>query len=211
VVPDVNSALERAGMTNEVTASLELFHKRIMAAPTAEDLWSLQAHLLAVGSADALHARRVAGEFHKCLRCFQSKVASRSASRWGAVLETASVTSVGVQEMLTRQEAPLKRLLASGVTALLEVAAASKNVEAWETEASLMYYDVGWYLYAELWDVSLLSNPDLSEEERKSTVDQLLKPVIDSQVSDTARSALIVGLFQVLLSARMAALLKPKK
>lgn len=195
-------------MTQELTKTLDSTLKRILTAPTVEDLWSLQAILLAVGSEDALHARRVAGEFHKCLRCFESKVASRSASRWGAVLETASVTSVGVQEMLARQEAPLKRLLASSVTALLEVAAAAKNVEAWETEAALMYYDVGWYVYGELWDVSLLTNPNLSEEERRSTVDQLLQPVMDSQVADAAKSALIVGLFQVLLSARMAPLLK---
>ncbi len=198
-------------MTQEVTKTLDLALKRIMIAPTVEDLWSLQADLLALATEDALHARRVAGEFHKCLRCFESKAASRSASRWGAVLETASVTSVSVQEMLARQEAPLKRLLASSVTALLEVAAAAKNVEAWETEAALMYYDVGWYVYGELWDVSLLTNPNLSAEERKATVDQLLRPVIDPEVADAAKSALIVGLFQVLLSARMAPLLKQDK
>lgn len=117
------------------------------------------------------------------------------------------MTSVGIQEMIAEQEDPLKRIFASGVTAMLEVGAAVKNVQAWEVEASLMYYDVAWYLYGELWDVSLAARPELSLKERQGFIDQLLKPVIDPKVADTVKAALLVRLFQVALVARIWPLL----
>jgi len=84
----------------------------------------------------------------------QSKKASRSASRQGAALGTAAVASISLQETFAAQNDPLRGLLASGLTAMLEVASALRSAEAWEVEASLMYYDLAWYLYGELWDVS---------------------------------------------------------
>jgi len=175
---------------------------RILTSPTPGDLWQLQATLLAIGGETAHRAREVAGMFHSCLRNLESKIASRSASRWGAVLETASVSSVSLQEMLAEQEDPLKRLLASGVTALLEIGAAAKNVQAWEVEAALIYDDMAWYLYGELWDISQGMRPELPPAERQAHMDQLLKPILDPKVADTAKSALLIRLFQVVLAAR---------
>lgn len=194
-------------MIESVTSSLSSTLRRILTTPTPDDLWHIQAELLTIGGEVARQAREVAGEFHSCLRDLESKIASRSASRWGAILETASVTSVGLQEMIAEQEDPLKRILASGVTALLEVGAAAKNVEAWEVEASLMYYDVAWYLYGELWDISTTARPDLSAQERRTYIDQLLKPAVDPDVSDATKSALLVRLFQAVLAARVWPLL----
>jgi hypothetical protein len=194
-------------MTEVVLSSLHSTLSRILAKPTPDDLWQLQGDLLALGGEAAERARAVAGEFYRCLRSLESKIASRSASRWGAVLETAAVTSVGLQEMIAEQTDPLKRLLSSGITGLLEVAAATKNVRAWEVEASLMYYDVAWYLYGELWAVSAATRPGLSSEERQALVERLLKPLLDRDVNDAARSALLVWLFQVTLAARMWPLL----
>jgi len=125
----------------------------------------------------------------------------------GAVLETAAVSSVGLQEMLAEQENPLRRLLASGVTAALEVAAAVKNVEAWEVEASLVYHDVAWCLYGELWEVSL-SHPEMSHDERRTLMDQLLKPVLDPTIENSVKSAVLVRFFQIVLTARLLPLLK---
>jgi len=180
---------------------------RILISPNPEDLWQLQTALLATGGESALQAREVAGEFYSFLRDLESKIASRSASRWGAVLETASVTSVGLQEMLAEQADPLKRLLASSVTAMLEIGAAVKNVQAWEVESSLVYYDVAWHLYGELWDVSLSARPELPSEERVAMIDQLLGPIADTEVDDAAKSALLVRLFQIALTARLLPLL----
>lgn len=194
-------------MTEAPTSNLSSALERILTTPTPDDLWQLQAELLPQGGEAAHKAREVAGEFHSFLRDLEGKIASRSASRWGAVLETASVTSVGLQEMLAEQEDPLKRLLSSGVTAMLEVAAAMKNVEAWEVEASLVYYDVAWYLYGELWEVLAAARPDLSAAERRGMIDSLLGPALDREGDGTAKSVLLIQLFQIILVARMRPLL----
>lgn len=180
---------------------------RILAAPTVADLWDLQADLLAIGGDQAERARKVAGAFHGCLRSLESKVASRNASRWGAALATASVTSVSIQEALAEQEKALRRLFASGVTALLEIASAVKSVQAWEVEASLMYYDAAWCVYGELWDISVLRSPALDKAQRKEIIDNLLAPVINPDIGDATKSALMIALFKVILAERMQPLL----
>ncbi|HUT94285.1 MAG TPA: hypothetical protein VMY37_32800 [Thermoguttaceae bacterium] len=195
-------------MTETSTTSLASALQRILTTPTPDELWRVQAELLAVGTDAALKAREVAGEFHSFLRDLESKVASRSASRMSAILTTASVSSVGLQEMLAEEENPLRRLFASGVTAMLEVAGAMKGVEAWEVEASLVYYDVAWYLYGELWETSLASRPDLSDDDRKTLLDKLLGPALDPDVDATVKSAVLVRFFQIALAARMWPLLR---
>ena len=115
-------------MTGTSPSTLTSIVERILTAPTPDDLWELQAGLLAAGGDLAEKAREVAGQFHGFLRDLESKVASRGASRMAAVLETAAVSSVGLQEMLAEGEDPMRRLLASGVTAMLEVAAATKTL-----------------------------------------------------------------------------------
>ena len=180
---------------------------RILSAPTPEDVWLLQKDLLALGGDSAKRAREVAGAFYNCLRNIESKSASRSASRQGAVLGTAAVATVSLEETFAAQEDPLRRLLASGLTALLEVGSAIKNAQAWEVEASLLYHDLAWYLYGELWDVSLLARPELSVEQRRACTDLLLQPILSGEATDATRSALLVRLFQVVLAARMWPLL----
>jgi len=195
-------------MTETSGSSLRSALERILTKPTPDDLWQLQAELLALGTDAAQEAREVAGQFHSFLRDLESKVASRSASQMSAILTTASVSSVGLQEMLAEEEDPLRRLFASGVTAILEVAGAMKGVEAWEVEAALVYYDVAWYLYGELWEVSRTSLPELSHAERTALFDQLLKPVLDSDIEGAAKSAVLVRFFQVVLAARILPLLR---
>jgi hypothetical protein len=141
----------------------------------------------------------------------ESKRASRSASRRGAALGTAAVASVGLQEMFAAQKDPIRSLLASGVTAMLEVGSAVKSAEAWEVEASLLYYDMAWYLYGELWAVSLAARPDLSTDQRRAHAELLLQPVLDPDVADATKSALLIRLFQVVLAARMWPLLNGVK
>ncbi|MFL6194348.1 MAG: hypothetical protein ACJ75H_09275 [Thermoanaerobaculia bacterium] len=194
-------------MTDPVLASLKSSLERILTDPAAEDVWQLQKDLLALGGEAAQRAREVAGAFHGSLRSLQSKRASRSASRQGAALGTAAVASVGLQETFAAQEDPLRGLMASGVTALLEVGSAFKGAQAWEVEASLLYFDHAWYLYGELWDVSLAAQPQLSPAERQSCTDMLLKPLLDPEGADAAKAALLVRLFQVVLAARMWPLL----
>ena len=181
---------------------------RILAEPTPADLWTLQKVLLAMGGDKAGSARRVARAFHDCLRNLDSKTASRSASRWGAVLGTAAVSSVGVQEMLAEQDDPLRRLLASGVAAGLEVGASLKTAQAWEVEARLMYDEMAWFLYEELWEISRASRPGLAPAERLTQIDLLIGPVLDPEVAENAKAALLVHLFQAALAARVMPLIK---
>jgi hypothetical protein len=198
-------------MSQVSRSSLETTLKRVLTAPTPDDLWKLQADLLELGGELAQRAREVAGAFHSCLRDLESKIKSRNASRWGAVLATAAVSSVGLQEMIAEQEDPLQRLFASGVTAMLEIGSATKNVQAWEVEAALMYYDLAWYLYGELWEVSQANQAELSKKARRVYLDQLLKPVLDPATPEAIKSALLIRLFQVVLAARMQPLLDQSK
>lgn len=190
-----------------MVAGLRPILERILTAPTAEDVWQIQKDLLAIGGEAARQAREVAGAFHSCLRNMQSKRASRSASRQGAALGTAAIASVGLQETFAAQEDPLKGLLASSVTAMLDIGSALKGAQAWEVEASLLYYDIAWYLYGELWDVSLTAQPELSPDQRRASTDLLLEPLLDPHVADAIKSAVLVRLFQVVLAARMWPLL----
>ncbi|HEY2295436.1 MAG TPA: hypothetical protein VGM86_32435 [Thermoanaerobaculia bacterium] len=194
-------------MSESMVAGLRPILERILTNPTAEDVWRIQKDLLAIGGEAPAQARAVAGAFHSCLRNMQSKRASRNASRQGAALGTAAIASVGLQETFAAQEDPLKGLLASSVTAMLDVGSALKIAQAWEVEASLMYYDIAWYLYGELWDVSLTARPELSPDQRRAATDLLLEPVLDPSVADATKSAVLVRLFQVVLAARMWPLL----
>jgi hypothetical protein len=194
-------------MTETSRANLSAALQRILTTPTPDDLWDVQAELLALGGDAADKAREVAGRFHSFLRDLESKVASRSASQMSAILTTASVSSVGLQEMLAEEEDPLRRLFASGVTAMLEVAGAMKGVEAWEVEAALVYYDVAWYLYGELWEMSLAGRPDLDHRHRKALLDQLLRPVFDAEIDGAVKSAVLVRFLQIALTARLWPLL----
>jgi hypothetical protein len=177
-----------------------------MVEPTPADLWQLQKALLIVDGAPAARARVVARAFHGCLRNLESKAASRNASRWGAVLGTAAVGSVSVGEIADAQESALGRLLQSGVPAMLEVGSALKSAQAWEVEAGLVYDDLAWFLYDELWDVSATARPELSPSERGGQIDLLLDPLLDAAVPDGDRAAIVVNVFRAVLAARLVPL-----
>ncbi|NIM95884.1 MAG: hypothetical protein GTO18_19465 [Anaerolineales bacterium] len=182
--------------------------KRILTMPDPEDLWLLQAELLERDDETSRTALKVAGAFHSFLRNLESKSASHEASRWGAILATAAVSSIGLQEVLAEQQHRMRRLIESGVSGLLEVGAAVKHTEAWEVESSLVYYEVAWYLYGELWDISVTTDGELFSAERRDYVDKLVSPAVDPNLDDALRSALLVLLFQTALAARMLPLLE---
>lgn len=179
---------------------------RILVEPTPADLWQLQKALLVIGGEPAGRARAVARAFHACLRNLESKSASRTASRWGAVLGTAAVASVSVDEMADRREGPLSRLLQSGVPAMLEVGSALKSAQAWEVEAGLIYDDLAWFLYDELWEVSATVRPEISPSERRAQIDLVLDPLLDADVPDAERAAIVVDVFRAVLAAQLVPL-----
>ena len=193
-------------MSETSLAAARAAFDRIMVEPAPADLWELQKVLLVIGDEPAARARMVAREFHGFLRSLESKSASRSASRWGAVLGTAAVGSVSVGGMADEQEDALEGLLKSAVPALLEIGAALKSAQAWEVEAGLIYDDLAWFLYDELWDVSATARPDLSPEERRDQIEIVLDPLLDAGSSDDDRAILVVNVFRAVLAARLVPL-----
>jgi len=181
--------------------------ERILANPTPDELWEFQKALLVVDGPEAARARDVARAFHSCLRTLESKKASRTASRWGAVLGTAAVASVSLPELRDRQERELGDLLEHALPAVLEVGAALRTAEAWEIEAGLIYDEFAWFLYAELWDISLKVRTDLTAVERRQHIDQILDPLLDPDLPDKDRATLVVDVFRSVLAARVLPLL----
>jgi hypothetical protein len=194
-------------VTADAVATARSALERVLSEPMPADLWALQKALLVIGSRRAARARAVARAFHACLRTLESKAASRGASRWGAVLGTAAVGSVSLTEMLGRQEGALERLLQSGVPAMLEIGSAVRSAQAWEIEARLVYDEFAWFLYDELWDVSLAARPGLSPAERRDEIDSVLDPLLAPAVPDSDRAKLVVNVFKAVLAARLVSTL----
>lgn len=193
-------------MTETAVAGAKAAFERILIEPVPADLWELQRALLVIGTEQASRARGVARAFHACLRNLESKSASRAASRWGAVLGTAAVGSVSVGEMGNTREAALQGLVHGALPAALEIGAAAKSAQAWEVEAGLVYDDLAWFLYDELWDISATTRPDLSSSERGDQVAQVVDPLLDGTVPDGDRAALAVSVFTTVLAARLVPL-----
>ena len=191
--------------TAQAAAPAREVFERILVDPTPDELWALQKALLALDAEDeaVARARATARAFHACLRTLDSKSASRRASRWGAGLGTAAVGAVSAGEVDPEQQSALRRLM----PALLEVGAAVKTAEAWEVEAGLVYDDLAWFLYDELWTVSTDARADLSTDARREEIDRLIDPLLDAGVPDADKAALVVSLFRAVLAARVVPLL----
>jgi hypothetical protein len=194
-------------MIDPVPADLRSSLARLLSNPTPDDLWQFQKALLVVGGPEAARARGVARAFQSCLRTLESKSASRTASRWGAVLGTASVASVSLPEMLSRQDRGLSELLEGALPAVLEIGAAMQSAQAWEIEAGLVYDEFAWFLYEELWDISLSVRTELTPIERRQRIDEVLDPLLDSALPDKDRATLVVDIFRSVLAARVLPLL----
>lgn len=194
-------------MIDSAPAALRSSLARILANPTSDDLWQFQKALLVVDRPEAARARGVARAFQSCLRTLESKSASRTASRWGAVLGTAAVASVSLPEMRNRQERGLGELMERALPAVLEVGAAIQSAQAWEIEAALIYDEFAWFLYEELWDISLGVRTELTAVERRQRIDQVLDPLLDVDFPDKDRATLVVDIFRSVLAARVLPLL----
>jgi hypothetical protein len=195
--------MSKTDATDTLVDDLPATFERVVADPTPEDLWALQKTLLTIGGADAARLRAVARAFHACMRALASKSASRTASRWGAVLGTAAVGSVNLSELRDGQERTLGALFERGLLpAALEIGAALESAEAWEIEARLIYDEFAWFLYEELWELSASTRPGMTADERRERIDELLDPLLDPSLSDADRAALLVDVFRSLFVAR---------
>jgi hypothetical protein len=188
-------------------AALRTDFERLLEQPTPDGLWAFHKRLLLVRHADTSRARAVVRTFHACLRALESKSASRTASRWGAVLGTAAVGSVSLPELRDRHELGLRELVDRALPAFLEVGAALQSAQAWEIEAGLIYDEFAWFLSEELWDISLAVRAELTAVERSQRVDEVVDPLLDAGLPDRDRATLVVDVFRSVLAARVLPLL----
>jgi hypothetical protein len=109
--------------------------------------------------------------------------------------------------MRDRQKRGLGELLERALPAVLEIGAAMQSAQAWEIEAGLVYDEFGWFLYEELWDISLGVRAELTPVERRRRIDQVLDPLLDADLADKDRATLVVDVFRSVLAARVLPLL----
>jgi hypothetical protein len=109
--------------------------------------------------------------------------------------------------MRNRQGRGLGELLEGALPAVLEIGAAIRSAEAWEIEAGLIYDEFAWFLYEELWDISLSIRTELTAVERRQRIDTVLDPLLDSGLPDHKRATLVVDVFRSVLAARVLPLL----
>ena len=144
--------------------------------PTPDELWNSRRRCSS-WTVRRPPSREVAHAFHSCLRTLEQVLHARRVG--GAVLGTAAVASVSLPECATAEERGLGELLERALPAVLEVGAALQSAEAWEIEPGLIYDEFAWFLYEELWDISLGVRTDLTAVERRQHIDQILDPLLD--------------------------------
>lgn len=180
--------------------------------PSPDVLWRLHPQLLTRDTPAANAARTLAGEFFSYLSGVQSKLTSKQYSSLAALLEAGAVGLLAgkdiVEALSTGGQQAITELLTGGLASLLETFSTAQHVKAWETEFTSTNNATLWTLYAEMWHISVDMQPDLSIEKRRALVDELFAPARDMNLVQPARTALIIRLFQLLLSIRLIPLLE---
>lgn len=192
--------------------SAEQLLERILAAPTADDLWALHPHLLALEGREAEAARDVARLFYCYLSCVTGKLTSKEHSSSAAHLAAGSVGVIALHEVLESLAADrlraISNLLSGGLAATLETLSTFQHVKAWEREFASVHEEAVWHLYRLLWELSREAQPDLPFARRRALIDGLLAAIRGEQLEAGARVAVVIRLFQVLLAIRVAPLLE---
>lgn len=192
--------------------SAEQLLERILATPTADDLWALNPHLLALEGPEAEAARDVARLFYCYLSCVTGKLTSKEHSSSAAHLAAGSVGVIALHEVLESLAADrvraISNLLSGGLAATLETLSTFQHVKAWEREFASVHEEAVWHLYRLLWELSCEAQPELPFARRRALIDGLLAVIRGEQLEAGARVAVVIRLFQVLLAIRVAPLLE---
>ncbi len=192
--------------------SAEQLLERTLTTPTADDLWALHPHLLALEGPEAEHARDVARLFYCYMSCVTGKLTSKEHSSSAAHLAAGSVGVIALHEVLeslvTDRQRAISNLLSGGLAATLETLSTFQHVKAWEREFASVHEETVWHLYRLLWELSCEAQPDLPFARRRALIDGLLATVRSGQLEAGARVAVVVRLFQVLLAVRVVPLLR---
>ncbi len=170
--------------------------------PSPEVLRALQGTLLAWGEQRQTveRALEIAGQFHAYLTELRSKLTAREYSELASRLDIGAVGVVALENLVaTEAEEFWPRLLLGSLGEGLMVAASRQYIKAWAAETEVVHSQAAWFLAEALWRTSQEKQPELPPEQRWTTIQLLLAPVHDPQVSAGEKAVLLGRVFQMLL------------
>jgi hypothetical protein len=184
---------------------------QVLTAPTPDALVLLQGALLASDrqGEPVVRALEIAGRFHSYLCELQSKITARQYSELASILDIGAVGVVALENLLAVGEGDWwQRLILGGTAEVLMIGASRQYIRAWEAETGPVHTGAAWYLTEALWRASAEMQPDRTAEERLQAVQALLAPAYDEQVSAPEKAILLGRVYQTLLVAYLAELLR---
>jgi hypothetical protein len=179
--------------------------EKVLAAPSAEDLWQLRADLLEQGAEPEGPLWEVLGEFREFLDCRTTLTSSRAYSELASKLDIGAISGVILEQLseAAQGSALATRLVSGALSEGLMALATRQHVHAWDSELDGVYRRAAWFLHDELWRWTIRRTPDLAAGERRRLLSALLAPVLITDTPVTARSVLLLRLFQIVLLGRL--------
>jgi hypothetical protein len=173
--------------------------------PAPDTLWQLRGELLASSVDPNAPIMTLITACYNYLNNIIAGTSARAYSNLASLLDVGAVGGVALQNLLTDTENDKsfwQRLLTGGVSESLMVAASRQYVKADETAVNATIRDAAWFLFEEWWQLSLLTQPDLSHGQRRDHIDKLLAPALDNNFKFAPRALLVGRLFQTALLGR---------
>lgn len=180
--------------------------RQVLTAPTAEALWELRADLLERGAPVGSPLLEIIAEFHTFLDRFATSTSSRDLNHLASKLDIGAVGGVVLEQLFEGCDSKnlAMRVLTGGISEGLMVLASRQYVRAQEGELALLLSATGWVLYQRLWQWTADANPELEAAQRRQLLDQLTRPLRDTDTAIAAKAVLAGRLFQVLLLAHIS-------
>lgn len=101
-------------------------------------------------------------------------------SKLASLLDIGAVGGVAVQSLIESDMAEgdfWKRLLAGGFSESLMVLASRQYVKAFKAEIASICQSAAWYLFGELWQLSVQHQTELEPAARRQHIETLLAPI----------------------------------
>lgn len=178
----------------------------VLSSPTPAVLWQLRADLLEGGLPPDAPALAVLDNFFAFLNELSASMSAHEYSKLASLLDIGAVGGVAVQSLIESDMAEgdfWKRLLAGGFSESLMVLASRQYVKAFKAEIASICQSAAWYLFGELWQLSVQHQTELEPAARRQHIETLLAPIRQKEVDDVVKAILIGRLFQTLLLLRL--------
>jgi hypothetical protein len=179
---------------------------KVLASPSAKDLWKLRAELLQAGIPANARPMAILGEFQRFLDHLATGTSSREYSELASKLDIGAVGGVVLEQMLESKQGEdlALRLFTGALSEGLMVLATRQHIRAWEGELAAVYREASWFLYGELWRWAESKKPELPAPARRELLDRLISPVLASGEDGVSKALLLGLLFQMLLLSALS-------